>query len=541
MFTFDFQIWLVWRLFFGMNFICYTLSEKYILVKLCYCLCVEFLTFLCYTKQNKFFGEFLVMKKLILPVLFILILTLLVACVTVMPQFKQPINENLNSGNSGNNSASQNGLPTEIIYNYQGREFTVAMYNHEMFLPEPDSSPLSNQILQRNVRVEQAYNIKIKALDGLTKENFVSELNKRYNAGLFCGDLLVIPNYMMPLFISQNQLMSVKALPFVDLNADCFDKAATDSATIGNFVHAVYGDFTYLADKSVCVFFNKDLVQSNDLTSPYQMEKGDEWTWDNFDTMAKTVRIDTNKNRKADFEDIFGLSSSYSKADITDIVWAACGEAFFDNNPPYSPKMIFDTEKTQNIIDKIRRLLYNDVSKIYINDTKSVSGYDLFLEGRSVFCIAPLDSADEVSAAGINFGIMPLPKLDTQDDYHSFADSSRLAVCVMNNIPDSEFSGRILQKIAEESDFDSIDFCKKYYTTNFLTDNSSAVMLDKIFHNPYYDLATTLGDCYPEIASASNDIIFSHVSTGISFDNLYQQNLKRFDSFAKTSFTYKGE
>lgn len=487
------------------------------------------------------------MKKSALPFFCILTAFVFFACVTVAPEIIDKTDENaviteqnITPSISANISESQNNMPSSTV-NYGGREFTIAMYNDKLFLPQADSSPISNKLLERNTAVEQAYNIKIKALDGLDQSNFISEINTRYNAGLFCGDLLVIHNYMLPLFVAEKQLMSVKALPFVNLEADYFDTAAINAATVGNFVHAAYGDLTYLPDKSTCVFFNKDFVDSHNLLSPYEMEEMNTWTWDNLNVLAKAAIQDVNNNRIADFDDIYGLCSSYSRLEMVDIMWASCGEPFFENNPPYSPKMIFNNEKTQNIIDKIRRLLYNEVDKIYIHSAQGLSGYELFLQGRSLFCIDTLDKASELSAAGINFGIMPLPKLNKKSEYRSYMDSSAYAVCVLNNIPDSDFTGTILQKIAEESSFNNADYYKKYYITNFLTDNSSALMLDKIFKNPYYDLATSLGDCYPEIAAASDEIILSHLSTGISFDTLYTQNVETFDNFVKTSFTYKGE
>ncbi|MBE6689137.1 MAG: hypothetical protein E7588_07680 [Ruminococcaceae bacterium] len=483
------------------------------------------------------------MKKTILPFFCIFTLFILIACTTIGPELIEGDNDIPNETNDFHEqiTGDEQSSPTDVIYDYNARDFTIAMYNDSLFLPQANSSPISNKILERNAKVEKAYNINIKSLEGVNKDNFVAELHSRYAAGLFCGDLLVIPNYMLPLFVSQNQLMSVKALPYTDLSADCFDKAAIDSATIGNFVHAVYGDLTYLPDKSTCVFFNKDFVQEYNLLSPYEMEKKGTWTWDSFDVLAKAVIKDVNNNRIADFDDIYGLCSSYSRLEMVDIMWASCGEPFFENNPPYAPKMIFNNEKTKNIIDKIRRLLYNEVDKIYIYGVQGLSGYELFLQGRGLFCIAPLDKASEISAAGLNFGIMPLPRLTKKTDFRSYMDDSADAVCVMNNIPDSEFSGRILQKLASESSFNNIDYYKKYYVTNFLTDNSSALMMDEIFKNPYYDLATTLGACYPEIAAASDEIIFSHLATGISFDTLYEQNIQPFESFAKTSFTHKGE
>lgn len=489
------------------------------------------------------------MKKTILPYFIIAVFFLLAACATVGSEFSQNNLENNIPENADDKFADISDstvIPgvshdNDVIMDYGEREFTIAMYNNSLFLPQADSSPISNKILERNAKVEKAYNIKIKALEGLDKQNFVTELNSRYASGLFCGDLLVIPNYMIPLFVSQNMLMSVKSLPFTHLDAECFNKQAINSATIGNFVHAVYGDLTYLPDKSTCVFFNKDFVNSHNLLSPYEMEKKGTWTWDSFDVLAKAVIKDMNNNRVADFDDVYGLCSSYSRLEMVDIMWASCGEPFFENNPPYSPKMIFNTQKTQNIIDKIRRLLYNEVDKIYIYNVQGLSGYELFLQGRGLFCIAPLDKASEVSAAGINFGIMPLPKFDRKSEFRSYMDESADAVCVLNNIPDSDFSGRILQKMAEESSFNNTEYYKKYYVTNFLTDNSSALMLDEIFKNPYYDLATTLGSSYPEVAAASDEIIFSHLATGISFDTLYEQNIEPFESFAKNSFTYKGE
>lgn len=487
------------------------------------------------------------MKRLA-PFICIIVAFILAACATVVPEITENVQNNepeapeepITVPEQPSESATVPETP-EYTVDFGGRDFTIAMYNNDLFLPEYDSSPISNKILERNANVEREYNVKITSLEGVTKENFVSEITARYNAGLFCGDLLVIPNYMLPLFVSSDQLMSVKALPFVDLNADCYNREATDAATIGNFVHAVYGDMTYLPDKSTCVFFNKDFVESHNLLSPYEMEKRGDWTWDSFDVLAKAVINDVNNNHIADFDDVYGLCSSYSRLEMVDIMWASCGEQFFENNPPNSPKMIFNTEKTQKIIDKIRRLLYNEVDKIYIYSVEGLSGYELFKQGRALFCIDTLDKASDLSAVGINFGIMPLPKPDRNSEYRTYMDSSSQAVCVLNNIPDSDFTGTILQAIAESSSFNNTDYYKKYYVTNFLTDNSSALMLDEIFKNPYYDLATVLGSSYPEIAAASDEIILSHLSTGISFDTLYEQNVAPFNSFAKNQFTYKGD
>jgi len=430
----------------------------------------------------------------------------------------------------------------EPIHDYGQRIFTVASYNEELFLPSPESSPISDKILDRNKEVEKAFNIRIQPLENVTKANFIYEINSRYNSGLPCGDIVCIPNYMLPLFVSQKSLMSIKALPGINLDAECYNKKAIDSATIGNFVHAMYGDITYMPDKSVCMFFNKDFVSQNELTSPYDMQKDGSWTWDTVIELAKQVKVDVNWNYKKDFTDIYGISSSYQDDTLTDIVWASCGNPYFSNTPPYMPKMNFNNEKTQIVIDKIRRLLYNDVNKVYFSNTPDSDGEDLFIQGRSLFCIAPLEKASAFSAAGINFGIMPLPEYEGgSGQYYSYVDSSAQAVCVLNNITDSDFTGTILQYIAENSSFNNSDYYKKYYVTNFLTDNSSALMLDKIFANPYLDLSSTLGEAYQEVGAASSDIIHANLSTGAAFNTLYDLNNRQFETFVKNNFTYKGE
>lgn len=427
------------------------------------------------------------------------------------------------------------------IHDYEQRIFTVAAYNEELFLPSPDSSPISNKILERNADVEKAFNIKILPIENVTKENFIYEISSLYNSGLPCGDILCIPNYMLPLFVSQKSLMSVKAMPHINLEAECYNKSANDSATIGNLVHAVYGDLTYMPDKSVCIFFNKDLFVQNGLTSPYDMHKNGTWTWDSVSELVKQTKADVNKNYKMEFTDMYGMSSSYSRDVLTDIMWASCGNHYFDNTPPYMPKMNFNNEKTQIIIDKIRRLLYNDVDKVYSESTAASSGDDLFIQGRSLLCVAPLEKASVFSTAGVNFGIMPLPEYESGFGYHSYVDSSAEAVCIPNNISDSDFTGEILQYIAENSSFNNSDYYKKYYVTNFLTDNSSALMLDKIFANPYTDIASTLGEAYQEVGAASSDIIHANLSTGAAFAPLYDLNARQFETFVKNNFTYKGE
>lgn len=416
---------------------------------------------------------------------------------------------------------------------FGGRTFRIAVYQTDNIFPENTDTPLGLALSKRNARVEEKYNITLKNVS-IPREEFASTLQSAYENGEDICDIVIAPRSMASTFIATDMLMNVNSLPYVNFNKSYFNQAAMNAASLGSFTYEISGDLVSAPGSHWAVCYNIELLNSEESYTDFvTLARNGQWTWENFYKYVNDFRRDLNDDRVMSDEDLFGYTTSAGDETLLKVLWASAGIPFFENEPPKAPKIDFDNEKVEKIIELADQIIQTPGR--YTEGGEALSALDLFLNGQSLFYICPASTISYLQFQGMNVGMVPLPKLDEeQTAFCSYVDSNAQAVYVLNNCADTEFVGRIVQALFAASDGLILDNASTVYTS-YLTGNAALNFFIEMIEHGYYDPAFSLGDAFAEVRGASWGIIYDCVLQNGNFDKMYQNQLFAFnETFAET-------
>jgi hypothetical protein len=144
-----------------------------------------------------------------------------------------------------------------------------------------------------------------------------------------------------------------------------------------------------------------------------------------------------------------------------------------------------------------------------------------FDSGRALFYLVPLSLAKTFRETEVDFGIIPLPKLDeVQKDYITLNWAGFMSVPL--TVSDPAFVGSVVELLGYyNSEIVIPAFYDILLGQKISRDDDSVKMLDIIFNNTVYDLGVNLG-----MYSILNTVVSS---TGKEFTSYYAANEKTFN------------
>ena len=220
-----------------------------------------------------------------------------------------------------------------------------------------------------------------------------------------------------------NRVMEYSKLPYCDPTQPWYATAINESDTIlgKTFWYYTFGDVeTY--SNAIGLAFNKRLIEdSQSLVSPYKLIEDDEWYYDKFIEMIRTVAIDADADGKFNGpDDVAGLAGAGDS--IYPSIWLGCDiktiELDEDGYPEYTAYY------NETLVDVIYDLI--DLrNATYIYDTTSLGvaeqrteELNRFISGRSLFKATSLAGLASFTTMEDEYGFVPCPKYDDdQDDY----------------------------------------------------------------------------------------------------------------------------
>lgn len=414
-----------------------------------------------------------------------------------------------------------------------GREFRIAAYDKSTVFGNGANSTMDLALEARNRKVEEKFNIKLTSSPASEGDLYANLLSASGKGASVC-DIVVAPQSMMPYFYAGDMLLNVRALPFTDYSKPYFNRAGMNAASAGADTYAIFGEFTYTPTAYWALCYNQTLMDWFGFTDFVTLAKNGQWTWSLFNRYVQWFYKDVNYDRVMTDADRFGFTSSADSETLLKVLWASSGIEFFVNEPPALPQMSFDSQATQDMISVIQTALESPGR--YAGDGAK-SALQLFMDGQSLFYLCPVSSLGYLQLHGMNVGMLPLPKLYAeQENFYSYVDPGAQAVYVMNNCPDTDFVGRIIQALYAASADLVYNVTVSVYTAHHLTGNAAVNFFSEMIRHGYYDEGFMLGTSIPQFATASYRILEDVVFLGGDFYAHYNNNLTAFnDTFVNRS------
>ena len=361
---------------------------------------------------------------------------------------------------------------------------------------ETTDQAINEAVRERNNVVFETYGVEVVAVYA---SNVNTDLQNDVLAGTGAYDAA------MPYFSGAASLAQAGALynladerfaPYIDFSMPWWDQNATDSLSIDGKVFFTTGDISFMQKiVSVAVTFNKQMLADNHPdVNLYDMVKAGDWTLDQMVTLSKAVTIDNDGETGFTYKDQWGLSGSYGDAAM---LYLASGERLATKNANDFPILAIGGQRSINVAQKIlQNLQLANEWVVHANEFGTpdiwVTSLDIFGENRSLFRTSAFSAIKKLRQYGNDFGVIPMPKFDTEQDQYYTPCSATLAfgIVIPVSAPDPEYSAYLIEVMSCEA---KNRIPEAYYNTVLkgkdMRDDESEEMLDNyIFNNVVYDL-----------------------------------------------------
>ena len=451
------------------------------------------------------------MKKLCL---FVIIITMIGLVTLACGDNSTGNSSTADMNNSGDTNQSDEGEVTEETttakilpdvpdtMDYEGYEFMFLgnstaynsyWYSKDLYTEEATGDAINDAVYNRNLVVEEKYNIKISAVLSGSQYN---DAQKDIAAGTNTFDAFSVALQGPTARLAQEgMLLDLKDIPYIDLEKPWWDQKANAMLSINNKLMFTISDLMIIDKDALFIFlFNKDVIEEFNLDDPYQLVRNGKWTIDKMWDMAKDV------TRDIDGDGIMGETDAYRllAADHT-IHGNVVGSGHFvitkDNND--LPVINIQDPMIEASFAKWINIL-NDRTNTWIAQDWDQNHADIWMyqlevlsEKRGLWLYAGMDRVTTLRTFDFNFGILPNPKFDeTQTEYYNHVHAwCTTAISVPITTLDQERTGMILEALTAESYY---TLRPAYYDlslkTKFMRDDESGEMLDLIFNTRCYDL-----------------------------------------------------
>ncbi|HBL85299.1 MAG: hypothetical protein A2Y17_03630 [Clostridiales bacterium GWF2_38_85] len=358
---------------------------------------------------------------------------------------------------------------------------------------------ISEAVQERNDFIEEELNIKIVVeyqLGGnITTyiRNMVDSNDDTYDVVMpFINDAsaLAMDGYLIPLADGET----------LNLEGVWWDQNANEQLTVGNVLYFTTGDISMLDnDCTQSIMFNTDLVSELNIDDPYELLKSGDWTIDNMISMAKTATVMNNEFAPTSYKNRWGLHINVNGATG---MYIGTGERLTSKDNEDYPQIALGTSRAATAFSKIYELMHDSSYCIIIenyNDEAKGDGFvncyraaaEQIAKKNALFRVMSMSDTDRLLEYDCNYGILPMPKLDSnQDKYYSLVSTLAVpGVCIPTTNSDLERTGYILDAMAAKAkELVTYAYYDVKMKNRIANDQNARDSLDIIFDSTVYDL-----------------------------------------------------
>ena len=373
---------------------------------------------------------------------------------------------------------------------------------------ELTNEPVNDAGYERNQALLTNYGITLDTIWSAGWDAFIEKVRSDKASGLDNYDVIITGLTTLGTLAAEGFFADLYSIEGSHLQLDqpWWDGAANEDMSIAGKLYFSTGDILMMDDENTrCVVYNLDLLKENHLDNPADLVRDGDWTLEAFYTMA----------REAATEDGDGVMT-YDKGDVwgsvmaafdtyTLVVGADCPMVTKDENDIPVLSVMKDrnfdafTKVYENVIQASEYCTYTEA---FVNwsDRSVVANFE---KGQSLFRVTTIDvvNSPEFRESEVAYGILPVPKLDKEQDKYASATNPYWFACVAikDNCKDFDFVTFTLEAMAWSG--------REYITPEYyertlknkraLNDDNAADMLDILFSNRLVDISIVFNwdDC----------------------------------------------
>ena len=410
----------------------------------------------------------------------------------------------------GNDRENENQIPPEALEQYShipqadldGYNFRILSRKgmvKDQFVEEETGDIINDAVYRRNETVKALLNCNITSIE--SSSNKADDALNTILAGDDQYDIILPHARTAFSYAVQNAVVNFNEVKTIDTSNDWWSKDIIDSCNINGHLYVLDGDIsTHRLFYAFTMYFNKRIFDELGLEYPYQMALDGTWTFDEFSKLVKQGGKDLNGDGLIrDEDDQYGYYTRDAFGAIQ--VLYAGGQRIYDKDSRGLPRLSLNSPKTVSIFSEFFDLC--DSEDVYLRlDKKRMPKEELFEAGRAMFADHDLGQAKSLRSMSDDFGIVPWPKFDVEEDYCTAINGHQSLIVMPITVPDPDTSGMIIEALAAVGQMEVIPaFYDVSLKTKFSRDYESEAMIDIIKDSLIYDLGYVSGGTFQSCGS----------------------------------------
>ncbi len=388
-----------------------------------------------------------------------------------------------------------------LVYN----NVTQTTYYSEEIEPnlyDTTDSIISDAVGRRNDIIFERYGVNIKA--ELCDDVNVTLMQQLQTGGPDCADA-AMPFLHNCTVLAQNgylyDLREFEKDGYIDLSMPWWESNATESFSVADKVYFCIGDMSIMQKiVSSAVMFNKDmLAQKYPDMNLYEEVKNKTWTLDKMMSISREYTYESDDDDGLTWLDTWGYGGTYGN--IISLYHAA-GRKLISKNADDEPMLAIGSSETdvtliQDLLGKLEEKNTWVLHAEEMGDDMWNKCVKIFGEGRQLFRSTAFSAVKKVRAYDVNFGLVPYPLVDeNQDDYYTSCSAKwAYGTVIPLSAPEPEFSAFMLDVMSAVSKGDNASGLTRAYIEVVLKgkdlqadEEACEILDDYIFNNIIYDL-----------------------------------------------------
>ncbi len=415
-------------------------------------------------------------------------------------------------------------LPEADYDGYSYRILCDNEYIRFIHVTESNGEAINDAVFDANANVMERFNVKLEQLihSSWTEGNEVRTL---ILSGDDAFDLGTIHDCTAGNLSLEGLFHNLYDVPHLNFEKPWWPAYTTESLTLNGKMYLMSNYMSYYGFWATrTMFFNIDLFNDFGLESPYTMVKEDRWTLDNVIAMTKDVYEDTNGDGTRDYGDIYGYAMTVPYCLLENFGFEAYGKS------ADGKKLVIDVynDATVDFIDRMCDWLVGDQIGTWYSHTHSgrynedssntwfANGTVLLTYGAIGHLLTGLIDTDT------NYGILPMPKLDENQD-HFIGACCEIPGIIPVSVSDLDRTGMIAEAMAAEG---YKNIVPAYYgmalRSRYVNDEDSRLMLEILFENRVLSFSYIYGE-----GSGFQRSVDAVLTQGGNFTSYYESNLAK--------------
>lgn len=408
------------------------------------------------------------------------------------------------SGNLGSNDPLPESPENPKIppKNYGEYEFTFVCqpymdsqaYSVDYMVSDGDTqNVLLDAVYRRNELLKEKYNINFAQMQ---VTDLITTVRTQVMGGATEFDIIIGDCKKLATLAKENLLLDLASVERFDMTKSYWDSNAAEQLRIGDKLYFTNCDMN-VQEVAFVVYFNKQIIKDEKLTSPYEYMANNEWTIDNWANLAMSLSRDMNGDGEMTEFDKYGTLFERHNGRL--FMFGTGVRATTNDEAGYPEVTLFDTDKAVTVYEKCKQVFTSAAtwSIEEMSDSETHGYNDKWDYARSLFCqdlylfhYEGTNIIHQFADMESEFGVVPFPKYDSnQESYYSMYPFGCAMVAVPNVVEDMERTANIIEDL---NYYSSIILKPAWYDTllqrRYVRDDESENSLDLILEGRVYDV-----------------------------------------------------